>query len=977
YDAAGNVTMTQDGTGARTYTAYDALGRAVATETPPVQTATTTLSNITYTAYNNLNQAVANGYFQLNAAGTARTSIEQGAYILDANGDRLQSTDGMGNTTTYTYDSQHRVLTSTTPLNETTTYGYDVNGNLIRQTDADGHTQSWTYNYFKQVLTHVDDSGATYTYTYDAGSGLLVKETSNWTANGPSSSVTSTLDFSYDADGALAQLSETVNGVASTYTYGYDANGNETLETDDTYDGTGAAVDTLTVITYDSHNRLQEVTEENAAGTSAIMRTVYVYDADGNRRAVFSRSAYDSQGSAAAPIAATPIPLTTGVPSLTAALSNQTVQPGSAVNYTIPAGTFSDPLGMGLTYTVTGLPSGVSFNASTQTFSGAPPRSAGNYSVTVTATDVLGRSVSSTLTISVPLVAPVFTAGPTSHTVSYNSAFSFTEPGATSPNGLTPVYSASYWNGSAWVALPSWISFNASTLTFSGEPPIGSAGTYTLVVWSSVTGSGAAANQFTLTVPALAAPVFTAGPSNESVTTYQAFGFAQPAATDSQGFAVSYSAGYYNGSAWVGLPSWISFNASTLVFSGTPPIGTSGTLTLAVWATAAGQTTGAGFTLTVNDPAAPTYSGPTTVTFSNNTPTIVYDGAFKGTGLTYSINTSGVKKPSGGDQLGVSVDSSGDLKLTASNTSGKPFGGSVIITATDYQGRTVITTIEVEVNPGGLGNPAQETVVSGATYSTPAATPTPPALTPTPTPTPSSVDTTVLAVTPDLLKPPGGEGGGVSGTGSGSTQVPTPTPTPTPGPAPTPTSGPTPTPTPVPTPTPAPSPTPNVVADWYTYDADGRVLVANGSLQNGQVVFTSALNSGENAYDAAGDLTEYTSINASNQTLSEKAYYDVLGDQTLLQTQTTTGSAFANYELNTYDAQGRQTSQVLYNLPGSTEAGTYNGAVVSFSDAGWVRSDTVYTYNADGDLVDQSEYAETSGQSLVNQYQTASAITSS
>jgi hypothetical protein len=43
---------------------------------------------------------------------------------------------------------------------------------------------------------------------------------------------------------------------------------------------------------------------------------------------------------------------------------------------------------------------------------------------------------------------------------------------------------------------------------------------------------------------------------------------------------------------------------------------------------------------------------------------------------------------------------------------------------------------------------------------------------------------------------------------------------------------------------------------------------------------------------------------------------------------------------------------------GSTEQGVYNGNTINFSDAGWVRTDTVYTYNADGELVDQSEYDE-------------------
>src|SRR6202012_4191826 len=296
------------------------------------------------------------------------------------NGDRIQSTDAMGNTTHISYDSQHRILTSTTPQSETTTYVYDVNGHLIHQTSAAGYTQSWTYNYVGQMLTHVDESGATYTYTYDASSGLLTTETSNWTATGPNGSTTSTLNFQYEANGEIAQLSETVNGVASTYAYQYDADGNETREVDTTQDGSGAALTTQTLISYDSHNRLHEVTQENGAGTVANMRTAYVYDAVGNRRAVFAQSAY-----ANGTTAATPVSLATGVPTVTAALATQTVQPGSAVNYTVPATSFSDPVGMGLTYTATGLPSWLSFNGGTHTLTGTPPVAPARYHVTTTA----------------------------------------------------------------------------------------------------------------------------------------------------------------------------------------------------------------------------------------------------------------------------------------------------------------------------------------------------------------------------------------------------------------------------------------------------------------------------------------------------------------------------------------------------------------------------------------------------------------
>src|SRR6185437_16181400 len=177
-----------------------------------------------------------------------------------------------------------------------------------------------------------------------------------------------------------------------------------TLETMNTQDGGGNAVKTAVVIGYDSHNRIQEVTDENTAGSTPVgtMRTVYVYDAAGNRRAVFASSGYDTDG-----VAATAIPLTTGAPTLSAALANQAASvSGTAfagMSYGV-AGNFTDPLGMGLTYTATGLPSWLSLNSNTGVISGTPPvpTPPASYTATVTATDVLGRTVSGSFTVTVP-----------------------------------------------------------------------------------------------------------------------------------------------------------------------------------------------------------------------------------------------------------------------------------------------------------------------------------------------------------------------------------------------------------------------------------------------------------------------------------------------------------------------------------------------------------------------------------------------
>jgi uncharacterized repeat protein (TIGR03803 family) len=74
-------------------------------------------------------------------------------------------------------------------------------------------------------------------------------------------------------------------------------------------------------------------------------------------------------------------------PSVANNIPDQSNTYGVAFNYTFPANTFTDPdAGQSLTYAAFNLPPGILFNGPTKTFSGTNT-SAGNYSVSVTATD--------------------------------------------------------------------------------------------------------------------------------------------------------------------------------------------------------------------------------------------------------------------------------------------------------------------------------------------------------------------------------------------------------------------------------------------------------------------------------------------------------------------------------------------------------------------------------------------------------------
>lgn len=621
YDGAGNLVMSKDGVGNITYTAYDALGRAVAQQTPPVQTEIGTFARITWTAYDALGQVTGQGDFRLNSAGTARTQDPQQTYLLNSNGDRMEVTDALGDTSYYSYDSQHRVLISQTKLQHDNgwqeTSAYDVNGNKISDTDANGNIQSWVYDYFGRVQSHTDLSGAVTSYTYDASSGLLTQVTSNW-ASGESNpgylptSLTgngSVEQYQYEADGQVAKITQITGGTTASWdSYQYDVNGNQSVDATYTVDGAGEVVHTETLSRYDSHNRLSVVTTENPDNSVANTRTLYNYDAAGNRRAVFVQSAYDG----------TPISGSGGAPTATS-LGTLTVPAGTAWNDDISSH-FIDNVGFGLTYAATGLPSWLTLS-SNGTFSGTPTAS-GSWTVTIVATDASGQSVTTTVVINVPVAAPVFSGGISNQVSGVGGTLDFTVPGATDANDSALAYSATLSSGAA---LPSWLRFDTSTLTFTGSPASGSAGTYTIAVKASAANGGVATETFTLTVMSTP-PVANGTVSDQTVPETRLFAFTFPTSvfSESDGSALTFSAGSYTIDRETGEPPveddsalpfgmTLSVSASTLTFSGTPPASTVGqTFKLYIKATnPQGQQAEVYFNLTVSQytQPPPVYNG--------------------------------------------------------------------------------------------------------------------------------------------------------------------------------------------------------------------------------------------------------------------------------------------------------------------------------------------------------------------------------
>ena len=200
-------------------------------------------------------------------------------------------------------------------------------------------------------------------------------------------------------------------------------------------------------------------------------------------------------------------------PTVAAPLAEETAMEDASFSITVPASTFADVdqvHGDQLTYHALlagggSLPTWLTFDPSTRTFSGTPGNAdVGMLALTVTATDSGGMSVSTSFSLSVQNVndAPTVAVPVADQTAAEDSPFSFTMPGTTFTDadlihgdGLT--YGATLADGSP---LPTWLSFNTTTRTFSGTPGTGDASILEIAVTATDSGMLSATDRFALLI---------------------------------------------------------------------------------------------------------------------------------------------------------------------------------------------------------------------------------------------------------------------------------------------------------------------------------------------------------------------------------------------------------------------------------------------------------------------------------------------
>ncbi|HLN23857.1 MAG TPA: putative Ig domain-containing protein, partial [Patescibacteria group bacterium] len=205
-------------------------------------------------------------------------------------------------------------------------------------------------------------------------------------------------------------------------------------------------------------------------------------------------------------------------PVVSAATPNLTFQQGQLFCLTLPANTFTDPQGQKLTYSASlsngaALPSWMLFNSVTATVIGVIPSGIQTYAIKLTATDTSGLSASESFTVTIPAAAPMVTAVTANQTWQQGAKVSFTLAANTftDPQGQKLTLSASQSSGAA---LPSWLTFNAATGTFSGTVT-GGAQSLSLTVKAADTSGLSVSEAFGVTVPS-AAPTVTAATANQT-----------------------------------------------------------------------------------------------------------------------------------------------------------------------------------------------------------------------------------------------------------------------------------------------------------------------------------------------------------------------------------------------------------------------------------------------------------------------------
>jgi Ca2+-binding RTX toxin-like protein len=282
---------------------------------------------------------------------------------------------------------------------------------------------------------------------------------------------------------------------------------------------------------------------------------------------------------------------------LAQSVADQTAAEDQPWSLQVAGSTFTDPdAGDVLTWSAhvgggAALPGWLHFDAEAHTFSGTPMNGdVGQVTLELSAVDRSGAMASTSFSLSIANIndAPVPVSSMALQQAAETRPFAFGVPAglfADDDAGDTLTFTLQQANGQP---LPDWIVFDGDHGLVHGQPRVGDAGTWALLV-TATDGNGATASQpFDLIVSH--APVVAAPPVPVQALEDSPFSFTIPEGTfvdADAGDTLSFAVTSLDGSP---LPAWLTFDDVSRTFSGTPTNDDVGARALTITAT---DTTGA------------------------------------------------------------------------------------------------------------------------------------------------------------------------------------------------------------------------------------------------------------------------------------------------------------------------------------------------------------------------------------------------
>ncbi|WP_422362893.1 tandem-95 repeat protein [Pyruvatibacter mobilis] len=330
-----------------------------------------------------------------------------------------------------------------------------------------------------------------------------------------------------------------------------------------------------------------------------------------------------------------------------------------------------------------------------------------------TLTDV-EMAVFSDETVSLQNTAPSLDTPLSGLTTTEDTAFSFIVPATTFGNaeaayGDSLSITATLSDGSP---LPSWLSFDVSTGELSGTPANGDVGSLTIRIIATDSMGLTTSADMQLDVSNINdAPIVAASLADQGAEEAQAFSFTVPANTfldvDADD-SLSLSAMVSGGSA---LPVWLSFDALTGTFSGTPAAADVGDLSVDVTATdLSGATVTSTFVLSVSPPNQAPVISTIAETVDQGASVVVDLSAYvsdpEGHALSYALTTL----PSVGTatldghllSFDAPVDALGlhSIGFTATDAGGLAAAGTAEVTVEDINFAPTLSAASASVDEG-------------------------------------------------------------------------------------------------------------------------------------------------------------------------------------------------------------------------------------------------------------------------------------